>query len=247
MNTLKKWTFDRQQRFVNRVFQCRQCYLCFLSKTDHWHLESIWEVFVVTPWAKEVKQKDSGIPGCLICSGSLFWTWAEMSQQQPHPKQQNSTGHNSWPQRKHTLTKHCCQTTLTIQGKATFFFFILKSNAIFFPNPSESGYRRCNIPSGNCISRFLRCIWRAWVPACAVCVTALQRNDLLFPQQPLPPPVRRQSYGPAALRGQHRPKGSEHSCTQPPTPAAHSPGKAEDQPGSPPASSCTEARIIRRS
>lgn len=46
----------------------------------------------------------------------------------------------------------------------------------------------------------------------------------------------------AALRGQHRPKGSEHSCTQPPTPAAHSPGKAEDQPGSPPASSCAEAK-----
>lgn len=102
MNTFREWVFNRQQSLVNRVFQCRQCYLHSLFKMGYWHLESIWEVFLVTPSAIVVKHKNSRIPGCLICSGPLFWTWAKMSQQQPDPKQWNSTAHSSWPRRKHT-------------------------------------------------------------------------------------------------------------------------------------------------
>lgn len=164
-----------------------------------------------------------------------------MSQQQPDPK------HTAAGPKGRTHSPGTAARQLS-QSKEKQPFSILKSCPIFFPNPSEFGYMRCNIPSGNCISCFLRCIWRICFPACPVCGTALQRNDLLFLQQPLPPPVCWQSYSPAAPAVPATTKGlkPQPPCSLPQTLLS---GQKRPKIGltGPPASSCTEARIIHRS
>lgn len=131
MNTLRKWVFDRQQRFVNRVSQCRQCYLHFFLVQDRLltleiNLRNIPED-TMSHRGKAERLWNSRL-------SDLLWAFVlNLSQDVPATARSQAMEQHCTQQLapKEAHTKHCCQATLS-QRKSNFYFSILKSYSTLF-------------------------------------------------------------------------------------------------------------------
>lgn len=252
-NTLRKCIFDRQQSFVNKpslLFPSvdSAIYTFFLFKKGCWHLESIWEILLVTPWAIEVKQKDYGIRGCLICSGPLFWTWAKIFQQQPDPKQWNSTAHSSWPQRKHTPSTAARQLSQSKEKQLFFlciknlsyFFFLIHQNLVTWGAISlqKTAFPAFSDIFPEPVFQPAQCVTHCREVIAGSCSS---HCHLPFGGRAAAPPQPQRQRPAQGLKPQL--PCSLSQLWQP----GHSTKKGKDNLTGPPASACTEARVIHRS
>lgn len=120
MNTLRKWAFDREQRFVNRVCLCRQHCLHFFLVQDR-----LLTLGISLRSCPGDTMSHRGKAERLWNSrlSDLLWAFVlNLSQDVPATArsqaiEQHCTQHLA-PKEAHT--KHHCQATLTVKGKETF-------------------------------------------------------------------------------------------------------------------------------
>lgn len=204
MNTLRKWIFDRKQKFVNRVSSVDSTvYISFLSEIGYWHLESIWEVFLVTPWATEVKQKDSGIPGCLMCSGPLNLSQDVPATARSQAMEQHCTQQLA-PKEAHTHQALLPGNSHS-QRKGNFSFSILKYCPLFWLHEVQHPFRKLHF------LLFTMCLRSLDSSLSSVCVTVLQRNDLVPAAATATSRLPAEWQPRCAGSSSHRPKGSNHN------------------------------------